>query len=223
VNLLEIVDLKKSYYEANGKLNVLLGIDLKVEPGKLVAITGESGSGKSTLLHILGMLDKPDSGKIIYSGKEININDKNIHEFRNREIGFVFQFHYLLEDFTAEENIAMPMILATGNQTKCIQEAGKLMKILDIYDRKDHYPNQLSGGEQQRVAVARALINKPKIILADEPTGNLDINHSRELIDIIKDMNQKFEQTFIIITHNLDIADEMHEHYILHNGVLTRT
>ncbi|MFC1887734.1 ABC transporter ATP-binding protein [Candidatus Cloacimonadota bacterium] len=222
MNLLETIALKKSYQEVDGRLNVLNGVDMQVDSGKLVAVTGESGSGKSTLLHLLGMLDMPDSGKILYSGNEIKVSDKNIHQFRNREIGFVFQFHYLLEDFTAEENIAMPMLLATSNQTKSIKEARKLAKELGIYDRKDHYPNQLSGGEQQRVAVARALINKPKIILADEPTGNLDAKHSLELMEMIKKLNNELGQTFVLITHNLDIAADMHEHYILNNGILEK-
>jgi len=222
MKILETYELKKSYQEAGGRLDVLIGIDLQVEAGKLIAVTGESGSGKSTLLHLLGMLDKPDSGKILFSGKEINIDHKKIHEFRNKEIGFVFQFHYLLEDFTAEENIALPMLLATGDHLKSLKEARILLKALDVHSRKDHYPNQLSGGEQQRVAVARALINKPKIILADEPAGNLDVNHSRELIELIKDLNRKLENTFVIITHNLEIAAEMHEHHVLENGILTR-
>jgi lipoprotein-releasing system ATP-binding protein len=220
VKLLETIALKKSFPEAEGRLEVLKGVDLQVEPGRLLAITGESGSGKSTLLHLLGMLDLPDSGQILYSGREIKLTDKNIHQFRNSTIGFVFQFHYLLEDFTAEENIAMPMLLATSNTTKSLKEARKLAKALGILDRKDHYPNQLSGGEQQRVAVARALINQPQVILADEPAGNLDAQHSRELIDLIQQLNSDLGQTFLIITHNLEIAAQMQEHYVLSDGIL---
>lgn len=220
MKLLETIDLKKSFPEAEGRLEVLKGVNLQVEPGSLLAITGESGSGKSTLLHLLGMLDIPDSGRILYSGSEIKLTDKNIHQFRNSTIGFVFQFHYLLEDFTAEENIAMPMLLGTSNLTKSLKEARRLAKILGILDRKDHYPNQLSGGEQQRVAVARALINQPQVVLADEPAGNLDAQHSKELIDLIKKLNSDLGQTFLIITHNLEIADQMQEHYVLSNGIL---
>ena len=187
--LLKVENLKKSYKEATGRLKVLNGINLEVKSRETVVITGESGSGKSTLLHLLGMLDSPDEGRIFYSGNEIKINDKKVNEFRNKKIGFVFQFHYLLGDFTAEENVAMPMFLFTKNLMRSISEARKLLKSLDIYTRKDHYPNQLSGGEQQRVAVARALINSPEIIFADEPTGNLDAHHSEELINLIMYLN----------------------------------
>ena len=148
------------------------------------------------------------------------VTDKNINSFRNREIGFVFQFHYLLEDFTAEENVAMPMFLHTGNFGTSCEKARELLKMLSLLDRKDHYPNQLSGGEQQRVAVARALINRPKIVFADEPTGNLDARHSEELIELIISLNKKFEQTFVIVTHDKSIADRMDNQYHLENGVI---
>ncbi|OQX72020.1 MAG: hypothetical protein B6D62_00365 [Candidatus Cloacimonas sp. 4484_275] len=219
VILAAIVPLK-SYREAGEELLVLRDVNLTVNSGEMVAITGESGSGKSTLLHLLGMLDSPDSGEIYYSGKPVKVSDKNINIFRNRTIGFVFQFHYLLEDFTAEENVAMPMFLATQNFKKSISEARKLLKILDIYKRRKHFPNQLSGGEQQRVAVARALINNPKVILADEPTGNLDAKHSEELINLLIDLNKRQNQTFLIVTHNLQIAAKMHRHLLLEDGVL---
>lgn len=220
MDLLKVEKIKKSYRESTGKLKVLRGIDLSVKKGDMVAIIGESGSGKSTLLHLLGMLDSVDEGEIFYSGEKINVNNKNINEFRNKKVGFVFQFHYLLEDFTAEENVAMPMFIASKNYKKSIKKAKTLLKVLDIQDRGTHYPNQLSGGEQQRVAVARALINDPEIIFADEPTGNLDENHSDELINLMIELNKKNGQTFVIVTHNLEIARRMHKIYTLKNGVL---
>lgn len=220
MSLLKVENLSKSYQEATGRLEVLRNVNLEVGTGDMIAITGESGSGKSTLLHLMGMLDKPDNGAIYYSNKKIEMKDRNISEFRNKTVGFVFQFHYLLEDFTAEENVAMPMFLASRNFKKSLGEAQKLLKALDIYERRDHYPNQLSGGEQQRVAVARALINSPEIIFADEPTGNLDAKHSEELIDLLVELNKIKNHTFIVVTHNLEIARKMDKIYILENGVL---
>ena len=222
MNLLKVENLKKSYKEASGKLEVLKGVNFEVQRGDMIAITGESGSGKSTLLHLLGMLDSADEGSIFYSGEKIDVNDKKVNEFRNKKVGFVFQFHYLMEDFTAEENVAMPMFLATKNFKKSIIESQKLLKVLDIYDRRDHYPNQLSGGEQQRVAVARALINSPEIVFADEPTGNLDAKHSEEIIDLIIKLNKTKEQTFVIVTHNMEIVQKMNIKYLLENGVLKK-
>ncbi|MCD6176873.1 MAG: ABC transporter ATP-binding protein [Candidatus Cloacimonetes bacterium] len=223
MSLIRVEKLKKSYNEASGKLEVLRGVDLEIQPGEMIAITGESGSGKSTLLHMMGMLDSFDSGNIFYSGKKIDVKDKYLNEFRNKRIGFVFQFHYLLEDFTAEENVAMPMFLATKNLKVSVRESRKLLKALDLYDRRSHYPNQLSGGEQQRVAVARALINSPEIIFADEPTGNLDSKHSEELINIMMSLNKKYGQTFVIATHNKEIASRMERCFILENGILKET
>ncbi|MBC8415064.1 MAG: ABC transporter ATP-binding protein [Candidatus Cloacimonetes bacterium] len=220
MSLLKVENLSKSYQEATGRLEVLRNVNLEVETGDMIAITGESGSGKSTLLHLMGMLDKPDNGAIYYSNKKIEMKDRKISEFRNKTVGFVFQFHYLLEDFTAEENVAMPMFLASRNFKKSLGKAQKLLKALDIYERRDHYPNQLSGGEQQRVAVARALINSPEIIFADEPTGNLDAKHSEELIDLLVELNKIKNHTFIVVTHNLEIARKMGKIYILENGVL---
>lgn len=222
MSLLKTEKIIKSYTESEGKLHVLNGVDLQVEQGELCAITGESGSGKSTLLHIMGMLDSPDSGTIYYFDKKMDLKNKNINSFRNQQIGFVFQFHYLLEDFTAEENIAMPMFLACRNFGKSLQKAREILKMLSLYERREHYPNQLSGGEQQRVAVARALINKPKVVFADEPTGNLDARHSEELIDLIMKMNRKYEQTFVVVTHNQEIAANMHNHYHLQKGIITK-
>lgn len=220
MKILEVKNLKKSYKENHSLLEVLKGINLTVESGEKLAITGASGSGKSTLLHLLGMLDEPDSGEIIYSGKKISVTDKAINIFRNRQIGFVFQFHHLLEDFTAEENVAMPMFISTQDYGKSLKKARYLLKELDLIQRGKHFPNQLSGGEQQRVAVARALINEPEIILADEPTGNLDKKHSEELLNLMINLNKEKNQTMLIISHNRNIAQRMGKHYILKNGIL---
>lgn len=220
VNILEVTDLKKSYIEGDGKLEILKGVNLEVKRGELIAITGESGCGKSTLLHLLGLLDTYDSGFISYSGKKVSIKEKNVSKFRNHTIGFVFQSHYLLEDFSAQENAAMPNFIATGNLNSSIEKAQDLLELLDIIDRKDHYPNQLSGGEQQRVAVARALINNPEIVLADEPTGNLDPEHSEELIDLMVSLNKTSRQTFIIVTHDPKIAAKMDRCFVLKDGIL---
>jgi len=217
--ILKTIDLKKSYKESSGNLEVLRGVEFCMNEADLVAVTGKSGSGKSTLLHIIGMLDSADDGKILYYGTERSMKDKDINLFRNKSIGFVFQFHYLLEDFTAEENIAMPMFLATKNYIKSLKAARELMQSLDILERKEHYPNQLSGGEQQRVAVARALINKPGIVFADEPTGNLDSQHSSELVDLIIDLNKENGQAFVLVTHDNSIAGKMTKHFHLENGV----
>ncbi len=220
MSLLIAQNLSKSYQEAHGRLDVLRGLDLTIEAGEMLAITGQSGCGKSTLLHVLGMLDHADSGTILFQDKPISIKDKTIHEFRNRHIGFVFQFHYLLEDFTAEENIAMPQFLASHNFTKSLKQARELLKELGLYDRREHYPNQLSGGEQQRVAVARAMINSPEILLADEPTGNLDPVHSSELVDLLHQYNRTREQTLVVVTHDMNIAAGVKIHYVLADGIL---
>jgi lipoprotein-releasing system ATP-binding protein len=220
VSLLIADHIAKSYTEAHGRLQVLQDCCLCINAGEMIAVTGESGCGKSTLLHVLGMLDAPDSGEIRFKGNLISLKDKTIHEFRNKHIGFVFQFHYLLEDFTAEENIAMPQFLATRNFGKSVKAARELLKQLGLYDRRDHYPHQLSGGEQQRIAVGRALINRPEIIFADEPTGNLDPHHSAELVELFHEFNRTAGQTMVIVTHDMAIANDAGQHYVLANGVL---
>jgi lipoprotein-releasing system ATP-binding protein len=181
----------------------------------MIAITGKSGSGKSTLLHIMGLLDEPTSGNLYFNEKIITSKDRNIETFRNKHIGFVFQFHYLLADFTAVENIALPLMIAGISLNKAKQKALKLLKDLNMYDRAGHYPNQLSGGEQQRVSIARAIINEPAIILADEPTGNLDKTHSDDIINIFKNLNNDTGQTIVLVTHDLEIAGKMKSHYHL--------
>ncbi|MCD4651456.1 MAG: ABC transporter ATP-binding protein [Candidatus Cloacimonetes bacterium] len=199
---------------------MLNGIDFRVERGEMVAITGESGSGKSTLLHILGLLDKPDSGCVRFNGELAPTEDKLLSKFRNQNIGFVFQFHYLLEDFNARENVAMPRLIGTGNRSESLRIAQDLLSSLGMQHRLNHYPNQLSGGEQQRVAIARALINKPDIVFADEPTGNLDAKHSNEIISLIEELNRDMKQTFVIITHDKSISSRMQKSYTMQDGAL---
>jgi len=194
----------QKYY---GELWVLKGVDLEVKKGEIVSIVGPSGSGKSTLLHILGTLDQPNKGEVRINNQEINFyNDKKVAAFRNRHIGFVFQFHHLLPEFTALENVCIPGWMAGRKKKEVMDNAQELLKVLGLAHRIENKPNALSGGEQQRVAVARALINKPDIIFADEPTGNLDSANAKELHDLFFDLRKSFEQTFLIVTHNEELA-----------------
>jgi len=195
--------LLKSY----GDLNVLKGISLHVQKGEIVSIVGSSGAGKTTLLQILGTLSKPDSGKVWINQKEVfAMGEKELSRFRNQEIGFVFQFHHLLPEFTALENVCIPGYIAGNPQKEVESRAKELLGILELNDRFDHKPSQLSGGEKQRVAVARALINNPSIILADEPSGNLDSSNQEELYRLFFNLREKFGQTFIIVTHDTHFA-----------------
>ena len=194
----------QKYY---GELWVLKGVDLEVKKGEIVSIVGPSGSGKSTLLHILGTLDQPNKGEVRINNQAINFyNDKKVAAFRNRHIGFVFQFHHLLPEFTALENVCIPGWMAGRKKKEVMDNAQELLKVLGLEHRIENKPNALSGGEQQRVAVARALINKPDIIFADEPTGNLDSANAKELHDLFFDLRKSFEQTFLIVTHNEELA-----------------
>jgi lipoprotein-releasing system ATP-binding protein len=201
--MLTAAAIRKTY----GQLEVLRGVGLTIKQGEIVSIVGPSGSGKSTLLHILGTLDKADSGSI--SLDNINLGDMNakaMAAFRNRNIGFVFQFHHLLPEFTALENVCVPGWIAGRNKKEVAEKAASLLALLGLSDRTENKPQQLSGGEQQRVAVARALVNEPKIIFADEPTGNLDSANARELHDLFFNLRGQFKQTFLIVTHNEELA-----------------
>ena len=190
-----------------GSLQILKGVDLEVKSSEIVSIVGASGAGKSTLLHILGTLDKPSQGKVLIDDIDITkLNARAISAFRNQNLGFIFQFHHLLPEFTALENICMPAFIAKTSKTDAKKRAMHLLEILGLKDRAQHKPNTLSGGEQQRVAVARALINKPSIIMADEPSGNLDSNSAKDLHQLFFDLRDQFKQTFIIVTHNEDLA-----------------
>jgi len=203
--LFEVKDIKKSYQiTKQNKLNVLKGINLKVYKGEIAAIVGKSGAGKSTLLHILGTLDRPDSGNFNFEGKDVfSFSDKQLAEFRSKEIGFIFQFHHLLPEFTAIENVQIASLIS-GNKDK--SKSLDILKEVGLTDRVNHKPSEISGGEAQRVAIARALINSPKIILADEPTGNLDTENAEAVIDLIFELRKKFNQTYLIVTHNEEFA-----------------
>jgi len=197
-------NIKKSF----GSLRVLKGIDIEIPLGKIYSIVGASGAGKTTLLQILGTLSKPDSGYIYYGDKKIfSLSAKDLSEFRNKEIGFVFQFHHLLPEFTALENICIPAFIAKDSRKKAEKKASKLIEYLGLTERAHHKPSELSGGEKQRVAVARALINEPSVILADEPSGNLDSENRRELHDLLFKLRDDFGQTFVIVTHDDHFAD----------------
>jgi lipoprotein-releasing system ATP-binding protein len=190
-----------------GDLEVLKGISLEVQKGEIVSIVGASGAGKTTLLQILGTLGKPNSGKVYIKKKDVfALGEKELSRFRNMEIGFVFQFHHLLPEFTAFENVCIPGYIARRKRSEVESKAKELLKILDLSDRFDHKPSELSGGEKQRVAVARALINEPAVILADEPTGNLDSHNQEELYQLFFSLREKFGQTFIIVTHDEHFA-----------------
>lgn len=197
--MIKLEGITKSY----GSLQVLKGIDLEIERGEIVSITGPSGAGKTTLLQIMGSLDKPDSGSVMYDGTELSgMKDKEAAAFRNRHIGFVFQFHQLLAEFTASENIMIPCLIAGMTKAGAKARAEELLDILGLADRSSHKPSELSGGESQRIAVARALANRPDVILADEPSGSLDSHNKEELHKLFFELREKFGQTFVIITHD---------------------
>jgi lipoprotein-releasing system ATP-binding protein len=216
--LIETQDLKKSFATEAGELKVLKGISIAINEGEIVGIVGASGVGKSTLLHILGALDKPTSGKVLYSDQDIfSFNGNTLASFRNKTIGFVFQFHHLLPEFTALENIMMPGLINRSQKSEVrsqyediYKKAEKLLDEVGLSGRKIHRPGELSGGEQQRVAVARALILEPKVVLADEPTGNLDAATGEDLFNILINLNKEKGITFIIVTHNESLSNRCH-------------
>ena len=202
--MIKATDIKKRY----GTLEVLKGVSLEISAGEVVSIVGASGAGKSTLLHIIGTLDRPDSGIVSISNIETGgLKDKKLSDFRNRSIGFVFQFHHLLPEFTALENVCIPAFIAGKSQAEAEAKATELLGFLGLADRANHKPSELSGGEQQRVAVARALVNQPAVVLADEPSGNLDSRSAKELHKMFFDLRDKFNQTFVIVTHNEELAN----------------
>jgi lipoprotein-releasing system ATP-binding protein len=202
--MIHCIGLSKSY----GNLEVLKSVDISINTGEIVSITGPSGAGKSTLLQLLGTLDLPKSGSVKYDGIDVSsLTAKNMANFRNENIGFIFQFHHLLPEFTAIENVCMPAFIKGLSKSDAETRAKELLSMLGLADRLEHKPNELSGGEQQRVAVARALMNKPKVIFADEPSGNLDTENANELHHLFMKLRDEYGQTFVIVTHNQDLAD----------------
>jgi lipoprotein-releasing system ATP-binding protein len=212
-----------SIYKSYGQLKILKGVDLEVKKGEIVTIVGASGAGKSSLLNILGTLDKPDSGSVIIGNTDISrLNSKELSAFRNKEIGFVFQFHHLLAEFNALENVCIPALIAGDTRAAAEKKALKLLDRLGLHERITHKPNQLSGGEQQRVAVARALVNNPALIYADEPSGNLDSINANELHHLFSDLRDEFHQTFVIVTHNEHLAKLSDRKVLMKDGLIVQ-
>lgn len=213
--MIEIRHVEKSY----GSLHVLKDINLTIENSKVVTIVGPSGAGKTTLLHVVGTLDRPDKGEVVMDSQTLtSLTDNQLSEFRNRHIGFVYQFHHLLPEFTAAENVALPAMIAGKSKKEALVHATELLDFMKLKDRVGHKPGELSGGEQQRVAVARALMNNPELILADEPSGNLDTENARKLHQLFFDLRDQFHQTFIIVTHNEELAALSDRKIVLQDG-----
>lgn len=219
--LIRAEGLTKTYRKGATEIPVLRGVDLEIQAGEMIAITGASGVGKSTLLHALGTLERPDSGKITYGPTNQNVlqfSEKGLSEFRNRVLGFVFQFHYLLPEFDALENVMMPALIAGEERARSRQNAKELLEFVGLGHRLNHRPNELSGGEQQRVAIARSVILRPKILLADELTGNLDSKNSQNVIDLLASLNQATGIAVLIVTHDASIAARMRRVLTMRDG-----
>ncbi|RXM73667.1 ABC transporter ATP-binding protein [Clostridium tetani] len=221
MEVLKTIDLSKSYGSGDTKVDALKNINISINEGEFVAVVGASGSGKSTLLHLLGGVDKPTSGKVIVDGADIYaLSEKELAVFRRRKIGFIFQFYNLIPVLTAEENITLPILLDNKKVDKKYEE--ELINILGLKNRRNHLPSELSGGQQQRVSIGRALAYKPSIILADEPTGNLDSKNSKEIIELLRFSVQKYHQTLIIITHDLNIASQADRIITVEDGCVVK-
>jgi lipoprotein-releasing system ATP-binding protein len=215
--IIEVTNVTKTY----GALKVLKGVDLKVGRGEVVSIVGASGAGKTTLLQIIGTLDKPDGGKLAINQTDVfALGDKKLSAFRNKNIGFVFQFHHLLPEFTALENVCIPAYIGKTSKADAEKRAKELLGFLGLSQRMEHKPAELSGGEQQRVAVARALINNPEVILADEPSGNLDSNTAKDLHNLFFTLRKEFNQTFVIVTHNDELANMADRKLVMRDGLM---
>jgi lipoprotein-releasing system ATP-binding protein len=221
--LIRVHNLEKTYTTARGSLTLFRGLDLEVFPGELVAIVGQSGAGKSTLLHILGALDRATQGTVHCASTNVaNLSQRDAAAFRNREIGYVWQFHYLLPEFTALENVAMPLLARGQSRSEALAAASNWLREVDLEDRRDHRPGELSGGEQQRVALARALVGSPRLLLADEPTGDLDEITAGRIFDLLQRLHTTHGLTSLVVTHNLDLAARCTRTLRLESGRLHR-
>ncbi|WP_163328031.1 ABC transporter ATP-binding protein [Desulfurobacterium thermolithotrophum] len=219
--IVETVNLWKVYETETDKVKALKGVNLKLRKGEFSLLMGASGSGKSTLLHLLGTLDKPTEGKVLYKGKDLSLlNSKELAVFRNKKIGFVFQFHYLINELTILENVMVPLLLAGEKKSEAKKKATELLQIIGLGYRLSHKPFEISGGEKQRAAIARALINSPEIVLADEPTGNLDTETAASVLSLMRELNKKFGTTFLIATHNKDLEKFADNIYFIKDGIL---
>ena len=220
--ILEVKDLKKSYHEGKITTEVLKGINLQIFEGEMVAIVGSSGSGKSTLLHMLGTLDRPSSGQILFKDEEISQWSSNRQaDFRNHSLGFIYQFHHLLNEFTAVENVAMPLLICNVNQKEAYERAEQMLGLVGLSGRMDHKPSELSGGERQRVAIARALVNNPDIVLADEPTGNLDFKTAGEIFELMREIHRRITTVFVVVTHDRELAQKFDRRIEIRDGMVS--
>ncbi|SHL02649.1 lipoprotein-releasing system ATP-binding protein [Fibrobacter sp. UWH4] len=221
MSLLQTINLRRVFSETGEKLEILKGVNFEMETGELVALTGSSGSGKSTFLNLVGMLDTPTSGEILFKGKALSkFNDAERDRYHRVQVGFVFQFHHLLSEFTAIENVCVPGRVLGTSEKECKERAAMLLETVGLKDRLKHLPRELSGGERQRVAIARALMNHPDLVLADEPSGNLDEANSAMLNELIGELNEKFNQAFLIVTHDEKLASFAKRRVVMHGGVI---
>lgn len=218
--LLSCSDIKKTFQEGAFETSVLKGVSFSIQKGELVAIVGASGSGKSTLLHILGALDLPSSGCVEFNGRNVvKMKPNEQADFRNQHIGFIYQFHHLLADFTAIENVAMPLLISGMHQKEAKQRAQAMLDAVGLRHRGEHRPSELSGGERQRVAIARAVVNRPSLVMADEPTGNLDNKTAIAIYDLIRQLNQEFNMAFLVVTHDKSLALKMDRQLSMMDGI----